>query len=42
MVAGDFAALAFPAEHDVDDGESDGEIELEHGRGADRSEIDGG
>jgi len=40
--AGNFAALAFPAQHDVDDGESDGEIELEHSRGPDRGEIDGG
>src|SRR5208282_3536695 len=40
--AGNFAAIALPAEHDVDDGESDGEIELEHSRGPDRGEIDGG
>src|SRR5208282_1851693 len=41
-VAGNFAAPAFPSEHDVDDGEGDGEIELEHRRGADRGEIGGG
>jgi hypothetical protein len=40
-VAGNFAALAFPTEHDVDDGEGDGEIELEHSRGAGRGEIAG-
>ncbi len=40
-VTGNFAALAFPAKHDVDDRKGDGEIELEHTRGADRGEIAG-
>ena len=33
--------LAFPSEHDVDDGKGNREIELQHGRGADRSQIAG-
>src|ERR1700687_5035218 len=40
-VAGNFAALAFPSEHDVDNGEDDGKIALQHSHGADRGELDG-